>query len=62
MHALFQCKASCSPDTDLMAMQIYKCLQLSSVKKGFMSMPQQKVQQLEYQTNAKKVKENKVHG
>jgi len=59
VHALFQSKASCSSDTDLMAMQIYKCLQLSSVEKGFMSSPQQKVQQL----NVKKVeKEKKDHG
>lgn len=52
-------KSSYGYDTDLITMHIYKCFQLSSAEKGFMSMTKQKVQQLENHINAKQAKKEK---
>jgi len=52
MHA--QSKTSKGSDTDLISMQIYKCFQLSSTEKCFMSMSKQIVQQLENQIKGTK--------
>lgn len=57
--SLFQLESSYCANTDLITMQIYKCFQLSSAEKGFMSMAQQIVQQLENHIKALKTEKEK---